>query len=88
LNLDIDRDTTGDMSMLDVKAGIMWIAIFIALAIVAVLVGGAYSTVIVLLVFSVIMFIGFACILTLLGEIRDALVDANGIRHPDNPEEL
>ena len=62
--------------MLEVKTGIMWMAIFIALAIVALFVGGAYSMAAVLIVLVVAFFIGFSCILIVLGEIRDALAHA------------
>ena len=72
--------------MLDVKAGIMWMAIFIALAIAAVVTGGAYGMAAVLVALAIAFFIGFACILIVLGEIRDNLAEANQRTGPGNPE--
>ena len=72
--------------MLDVKAGIMWMAILIALAIVAIFVGGTYGMTAVLVVLAIAFLIGFACILIVLGEIRDALVYANKVVHPGASE--
>jgi hypothetical protein len=63
--------------MLDVKSGITWMAIFIALAIAAVVAGGASGMIAVLVILAVTLFIGFACILIVLGEIRDALAEVN-----------
>ena len=73
--------------MLDVKAGIMWMAILIALAIVAIFVGGTYGMTAVLVVLAIAFLIGFACILIVLGEIRDALVNANRYTGPGSIEE-
>jgi hypothetical protein len=70
--------------MLDVKAGIMWMAIFITLAIVAVFVGGAYGMIAFLVVLAIALFIGFSCILIILGEIRDALAGANHCARPED----
>jgi len=73
--------------MPDVKAGIMWMAIVIALAIVALFVGGPYGLTAVLVVLAIAFFIGFSCILIVLGEIRDALIDANRYIKPGNTQE-
>ncbi|MBP1929960.1 hypothetical protein J2741_002556 [Methanolinea mesophila] len=72
--------------MFDVRAGITWIAVFIVLGIVALLLGGATGLVGALVAFGLAFFTGFSCILIVLGEIRDVLAGTSPRSDPGDTE--
>lgn len=63
--------------MFDVRAGIMWVALFSALSIGIMLFGGTMNSGIIPVLLVITGVTAFACILTVLGEIRDNLTGLN-----------